>query len=61
MVTSVHCPPSDKIHFILSWPKLHPVLQWGGGGPLKQNLAHVSLEIRHARQGAFFEVDKKPS
>ena len=36
MVTSVHCPPSDtfKIHFIFSWPKLHPVLQCvpGGGG-----------------------------
>ena len=29
----------------------------GGGG----NLAHVSLELRHAWPVAFFEVDKKPS
>ena len=34
MVTSVHCPLSDKIRFILCRPKLHPVLQSvpGGGG-----------------------------
>ena len=46
MVTSVHCPLSDKIHFILCRPKLHPVRSGssisargggggGGGGALK--------------------------
>ena len=34
-VTSVHCPLSDKIRFILCRPKLHPVLQSVLGGPLK--------------------------
>ena len=38
MVTSVHCPLSDMIHFLLCRPKLHPVLQrvpgGGGGGGL---------------------------
>ena len=41
LVTSVHCPLSDKIRFILCRPKLHPVHQsvpgggGGGGGALK--------------------------
>ena len=57
MVTSVHCPPSDKIHFILSWPFFASGSSMSARGPFET----IKPCTRVFRNSALVtEVDKKP-